>query len=281
MSDLPSLGDFLQRRREALQPEDVGLARGVRRRTAGLRREEVALLSHMSTDYYARLERGTGPTPSEQMLTSLAQGMHLSLAERDHLFRLAGHQPPSRQSGAEHVSPGMLRVLDRLDDTPAEIVTELGETLRQSRLGIALLGDAALRSGPARSVGYRWFTDAAARAAYPPAEIAVLSRLYAAGLRELVAARGPRSRAAELADDLRVRSTEFAALWDAHEVGARPPEVKRFHHPEVGHLDLSCQTLLDPDHSHRLLVYTAQPGSESAEKLRLLAVIGSSSVAPR
>ncbi len=281
MSDLPSLGDFLQRRREALQPEDVGLARGVRRRTAGLRREEVALLSHMSTDYYARLERGTGPTPSEQMLTSLAQGLHLSLAERDHLFRLAGHQPPSRQSGAEHVSPGMLRVLDRLDDTPAEIVTELGETLRQSRLGIALLGDASLRSGPARSVGYRWFTDAAARAAYPPAEIASLSRLYAAGLRELVAARGPHSRAAELADDLRVRSTEFASLWDAHEVGARPPDVKRFHHPEVGHLDLSCQTLLDPDHSHRLLVYTAQPGSESAEKLRLLAVIGSSSVTPR
>lgn len=278
MSDLPSLGDFLQRRREALQPEDVGLARGARRRTAGLRREEVALLSHMSTDYYARLERGTGPTPSEQMLTALAQGLHLSLAERDHLFRLAGHRPPSRHSGTEHVSPGMLRILDRLDDTPAEIVTELGETLRQSRLGIALLGDAALRTGPARSIGYRWFTDPAARAAYPPDEAANLSRVYAAGLREMVAARGPRSRAAELAEDLRARSPEFAILWDAHEVGARPPEVKRFHHPEVGHLDLSCQTLLDPDQSHRLLVYTAQPGSESAEKLRLLAVIGSPSV---
>lgn len=278
MSDLPSLGDFLQRRREALQPEDVGLARGARRRTAGLRREEVALLSHMSTDYYARLERGTGPTPSEQMLTALAQGLHLSLAERDHLFRLAGHRPPSRHSGTEHVSPGMLRILDRLDDTPAEIVTELGETLRQSRLGIALLGDAALRTGPARSIGYRWFTDPAARAAYPPDEAANLSRVYAAGLREMVAARGPRSRAAELAEDLRARSPEFATLWDAHEVGARPPEVKRFHHPEVGHLDLSCQTLLDPDQSHRLLVYTAQPGSESAEKLRLLAVIGSPSV---
>ncbi|MBB3159132.1 transcriptional regulator with XRE-family HTH domain [Microbacterium proteolyticum] len=280
MSDLAGLGDFLQRRREALQPEDVGLARGVRRRTAGLRREEVALLSHMSTDYYARLERGTGPTPSEQMLTSLAQGLHLSLAERDHLFRLAGHEAPSRHSATEHVSPGMLRVLDRLDDTPAEIVTELGETLRQSRLGTALLGDATLRRGPARSIGYRWFTDPTARAAYPPEEVAVLSRVYAAGLRELVAARGSRSRAAELSDDLRRRSEEFAALWDAHEVGARPPEVKRFLHPEVGHLDLSCQTLLDPDHSHRLLVYTAQPGSESAEKLRLLAVVGTASPAP-
>lgn len=274
MSDLTSLGDFLQRRREALQPEDVGLARGLRRRTAGLRREEVALLSHMSTDYYARLERGTGPTPSEQMLTALAQGLHLSLAERDHLFHLAGHRPPLRHAGTEHISPGMLRILDRLDDTPAEIVTELGETLRQSRLGIALLGDARLRSGPARSIGYRWFTDASARAAYPPEEQATLSRVYAAGLRELVAARGPDSRVAALADDLRALSDEFAALWLAHEVGARPPAVKRFLHPEVGRLDLSCQTLVDPDHAHRLLVYTAQPGSESAEKLRLLAVIG-------
>ncbi|MEV7827981.1 helix-turn-helix transcriptional regulator [Microbacterium enclense] len=274
MTDLQSLGDFLQRRREVLQPEDVGLARGVRRRTTGLRREEVALLSHMSTDYYARLERGTGPTPSEQMLTALALGLHLSLAERDHLFHLAGHRPPSRLSGTAHISPGMLRVLDRLDDTPAEIVTELGETLRQSRLGVALLGDAALRTGPERSIGYRWFTDPRARAPYPSDEAAVLSRVYAAGLRELVAARGPQSRAAELAADLRVRSEEFAALWDAHEVGARPPEVKRFHHPEVGPLELSCQTLLDPEHSHRLLVYTAHPGSESADKLRLLAVLG-------
>lgn len=281
MTDLGELGDFLQRRREALQPEDVGLARGTRRRTAGLRREEVALLSHMSTDYYARLERGTGPTPSEQMLISLAQGLHLSLAERDHLFRLAGHQPPTRDSGTEHVSPGMLRVLDRLDDTPAEIVTELGETLRQSRLGVALLGDASLRTGPARSLGYRWFTDPTTRLAYPSEEQAALSRVYAAGLRELVATRGPHSRAAELARDLRLCSEEFAALWDTHVVGARPPEIKRFHHPEVGHLDLSCQTLLDPDHSHRLLVFTAQPGSESAEKLRLLAVIGASAVAPR
>lgn len=281
MSDLTGLGDFLQRRREALQPEDVGLTRGARRRTAGLRREEVALLCHMSTDYYARLERGTGPTPSEQMLTSLAQGLHLSLAERDHLFRLAGHQPPSRHSGTEHVGPGMLRVLDRLDDTPAEIVSELGETLRQSRLGVALLGDASRRTGPARSLGYRWFTDPTTRTAYPSDEVAVLSRVYAAGLRELVAARGEGSRAAELASDLRGRSAEFAGLWDAHEVGARPPEVKRFHHPEVGHLDLSCQTLLDPEQSHRLLVYTAQPGSESADKLRLLAVIGAPSTAAR
>lgn len=273
MIDRDGLADFLRRRREVLQPEDVGLPRGQRRRTGGLRREEVAALSHMSTDYYARLERGTGPTPSEQMLAAIAQGLHLSLAERDHVFRLAGHHPPSRGAGTEHVSPGMLRILDRLDDTPAEVVTELGETLRQTRLGVALLGDASARTGASRSLGYRWFTDRDARAAYPREEQEALSRVYAAGLRELVAQHGPASRAAALADDLLDRNAEFAALWERHEVGARPPDIKRFRHPEVGDLELSCQTLLDPDQSHRLLVYTAAPGSESAEKLRLLAVV--------
>jgi transcriptional regulator with XRE-family HTH domain len=141
MIDRPGLAEFLRLRREALQPEDVGLTRGRRRRTSGLRREEVAALCHMSTDYYARLERERGPQPSEQMIASIAQGLHLSLDERDHLFLLAGCRPPARSADGEHVGPGLLRILDRLADTPAEIVTELGETLRQTPLGVALTGD--------------------------------------------------------------------------------------------------------------------------------------------
>lgn len=277
--DREGLAAFLRRRRESLQPEDVGLSRGQRRRTSGLRREEVAALCHMSTDYYARLERGTGPQPSEQMMASIAQGLHLSLGERDHVFRLAGHNPPARGADGGHISPGLLRILDRLQDTPAEIVTELGETLRQSALGVALLGDASRHSGPARSIGYRWFTDPDARRAYPPDEQDVLSRVYASGLREIATLRGHGSRAAALADALRARSDEFRELWDRHEVGLRPPEVKRFEHPVVGMLELNCQTLLDPEQSHRLLVYTAAPGGESHEKLQLLAVIGTQSLA--
>ncbi len=198
-----------------------------------MRREEVAELCHMSTDYYARLERQRGPQPSESMIASIAQGLHLSLDERDHLFRLGGHAPPARGTGAvgEHISPGLLRILDRLDDTPAEVVTELGETLRQTPL-------------------------------------------FASGLREVTALRGPGSRAAHYAELLLARSDEFRALWDKQEVGVRPDHVKRFSHPEVGALELNCQTLLDPDQSHRLLVYTAVPGSESHDRLRLLAVIG-------
>lgn len=274
MIDRPQLAEFLRRRREALQPEDVGMPRGQRRRTRGLRREEVAVLCHMSTDYYSRLEQERGPQPSEQMIASIAQGLHLTVAERDHLFRLAGHQPPARGPSSEHVSPGMLRILDRLVDTPAEIVTELGETLRQTPPHVALVGDRTRFTGPERSVGYRWFTDPAARDLHLPEDRAFLSRMYAAGLRGIAAMRGPTSRAAELADLLLGRSEEFATLWADHEIGLEPDEVKRYDHPEVGRLDLNCQVLFDPHQSHRLLVYTADPGTESHERLQVLSVIG-------
>jgi len=274
--DRPGLATFLRRRRESLQPEDVGLFRGPRRRTAGLRREEVAALCSMSTDYYARLERGTGPHPSEQMMAAIAQGLHLSLGERDHVFRLAGHNPPARGAASgDHVSPGLLRILDRLQDTPAEIVTELGETLRQSPLGIALTGDTTHFDGPARSIGYRWFSDPTSRALYAPTEHPFLSRLWVSGLREVSTLRGPSSRAARIAEALLEQSEEFRSLWERHEIGVRPQETKNFVHAELGALELTCQTLIDPAQSHFLLVYTASPGSESYEKLELLSVIGS------
>ncbi|MFC9760281.1 helix-turn-helix transcriptional regulator [Rhodococcus jostii] len=274
MIDRAGLAEFLRRRRESLQPEDVGLPRGQRRRTAGLRREEVATLCHISADYYSRLERERGPHPSEQMIASIAQGLHLSLDERDHLFRLAGHNPPARGATSEHISPGLLRIFDRLTDTPAEVVTELGETLRQTPLGVALTGDTTRYTGPARSIGYRWFTDPATRALYHPDDHALHSRVFASGLRAMVTLRGPGSRAAHLMELLLAHNEEFRTVWNEHEIGIHYNGVKRYMHPEVGALELTCQTLLDPDQSHLLLVYTAIPGSESHEKLQLLSVIG-------
>jgi transcriptional regulator with XRE-family HTH domain len=274
MIDRTQLAEFLRRRREALQPEDVGMPRGQRRRTRGLRREEVAVLCHMSTDYYSRLEQERGPQPSEQMIASIAQGLHLTVAERDHLFRLAGHQPPARGPSSEHVSPGLLRILDRLTDTPAEIVTELGETLRQTPPRVALVGDWTRFTGPYRSNGFRWFADPSTREIYVAEDHEFLSRMYAAGLRGIAAVRGPGSRAMELADLLLEQSEEFRTLWADHEIGLEPDEVKRFQHPEVGRLDLNCQVLLDPHQSHRLLVYTADPGTPSYDKLQMLTVIG-------
>lgn len=275
MIDRASLADFLRSRRTALQPEDVGLPRGQRRRTSGLRREEAALLSNMSVDYYARLERERGPQPSDQMLASIAQGLRLTIAERDHLFRLAGHEPPTATSGGDHVSPGMMRIFDRLADSPAEIVTELGETLQQTSLAAELTGDASGRRGDDRSIGYRWFADPASRDVHPAEDHPFLSRMYASGLRTVIARRGPDSRAAHLAERLLATSEEFREVWARHEVGIRPRDVKTYRHPEVGLLTLQCQVLQDPDSSQNLLVYTAEPGSETAERLRLLAVVGS------
>ncbi|MFT8636418.1 MAG: helix-turn-helix transcriptional regulator [Pseudoclavibacter sp.] len=272
--DRRGLADFLRSRRLALQPEDVGLPRGQRRRTPGLRREEVAALCSMSVDYYARLERERGPQPSEQMIAAIAQGLHLSLGERDHLFRLAGHTPPGHGIMSEHIAPGMLRIFDRLQDTPAEIVTELGETLRQTSLGMALAGDLTAYQGFERSIIYRWFSRPESRGLYAPGDQPFLSRLWVSGLREVATLRGPKSRASEMADSLLRHNDEFREIWSAHEVGLRPPGTKHFMHSELGELELNCQTLLDPDGFHSLLVYTAIPGSESAEKLRLLSVVG-------
>ncbi|WP_406246617.1 helix-turn-helix transcriptional regulator [Microbacterium sp. M] len=276
--DRDGLADFLRHRRTVLQPEDVRLPRGSRRRTDGLRREEVAALCHMSADYFARLERGTGPVPSEQMIASIAQGLHLSVDERDHLFRLAGHRPPARGANSDHISPGMLRIFDRLEDTPAEIVTELGETLRQNALGIALTGDTMSRPGPERSIGFRWFVDPTVRELYAQEDHEYLSRLWVSGLRGVQSIRGRESRAGNYVDLLVQRSAEFRALWERQEIGLRPRETKNFVHPELGALELSCQTLVDPVQSHALLVYTAVPGSESHEKLQLLSMLGSRAV---
>ncbi len=274
--DLMGLGAFLRTRRGALQTEDVGMPRGLRRRTSGLRREEVASLVGMSPDYYARLERGAGPKPSEQMVAAIASGLRLSLVERDHLFALAGHSTPRRTSRTDHVAPALMRVLDRLQDTPAQVMGGLGETLVQTPLAVALLGDQTHYLGAARSVVYRWFTDPSTRNMYLPDDHELHGRTFTAQLRQAAARRGPRSTAADLALELRQKSPEFAAIWDEHEIGLNYSEPKRFTHPEVGRLDLHCQTLLDPDTDHTLLVFTATPGTPSYDTLQLLAVVGHS-----
>jgi transcriptional regulator with XRE-family HTH domain len=271
--DRSQLADFLKKRREALQPEDVGLPRGPRRRTGGLRREEVAALSGMSTDYYSRLEQQRGTHPSEPMLAAIARGLRLSLDERDHLFRLAGQNAPSRALRSDHVSPGLMRILDRLADTPAQVMSALGETLVQTRPAVALFGDETRYTGLARTAAYRWFTDPDARNRYPETDRPLQGRIITAQLRATNASAGG-GRAQELVDTLLAASAEFAELWREHEVGLRYTEVKRIQHPEVGLLELHCQLLLDPDNAHALMVFTAVPGSESYDRLALLSVIG-------
>ncbi|MER5465700.1 helix-turn-helix transcriptional regulator [Streptomyces sp. NPDC002668] len=274
MADRAQLAEFLRSRREALRPEDVGLPRGPRRRTGGLRREEVAALCGMSADYYSRIEQQRGPNPSEQMLAAIARGLHLSLDERDHLFRIAGHTAPQRALRTDHINPGMMRILDRLEDTPAQVMTRLGETLRQTRMAKALLGDQTRFTGMDRSTVHRWYTDPRSRLIYPEEDHPVHGRAFTAKLRDVYLLEGKGSRSAAIVDALLAGSPEFAAVWAEHDISATHPEFKRISHPELGVLELQCQTLLDPDQSQTLLVFTAVPGTESYEKLQLLSVIG-------
>jgi transcriptional regulator with XRE-family HTH domain len=272
--DRAALADFLRRRREALQPGDVGMPVMARRRTPGLRREDVAALAAMSTDYYTRLEQQRGPQPSEQMLSSLARALRLTADERDYLFLLAGHTAPASAAAATHVPPALLRVLDRLDDTPALILSNLGETLVQNRMAAALLGERTGYTGLARSEIYRWFTDPAERLRYPEHDRGRQSRAQVANLRAAYGSMGPQSRAGELVHALQRVSQEFAELWERHEVARRFEDHKVLIHPELGEIELDCQVLFTEDQSQALLVLTAPPRTEGYEKLRLLAVLG-------
>lgn len=280
MADRAALAAFLRARREALQPEDAGLPRGRRRRTGGLRREEVAALCDMSADYYRRLEQPRGPHPSEQMLAALARGLRLSAQERDLLFQLAGHASPHRTHRGDEISPGTMRILDRLGDTPAQVVNHLGETLRQTRSAVRLLGDQTAYTGRARSSHYRWFTDPASRLIHPEDDHATQSRLMVADLHSAYTRDGGDSRAAELVDALIGESSEFAAIWRERPVLGPYCAAKRFRHPQFGTLELHCQTLVDPDRSQRLVVYTATPGTESDTSLRLLSLVPDARNAP-
>ncbi|QNE19331.1 helix-turn-helix domain-containing protein [Kribbella qitaiheensis] len=270
------LSDFLRKRREALQPEDIGLPRGRRRRTPGLRREEVASLAVMSTDYYSRLEGGRGPQPSMEMLAAIARALRLTLAERDHLYVLAGHGVPPRSAGGDHVNPGLLRIIDRLVDTPAQVLNRLGETLLQTPMDIAFEGELTNFEGLERSAIHRWFLREGERDLYADDEVrANHSRVLVSGLRSVYATDGDKSRAGSILRALLDGSEEFRRLWGVHEVGIRHLEAKRFRHLGVGELELHCQLLDDLEQQQTLLVFTARPGSVSAERLELLSVIGS------
>lgn len=273
--DRDSLAGFLTRHRKLLQPADVGLPTGPRRRTAGLRREEVAMLAAMSVDYYTRLEQRRAPQPSPQLLASLARALRLSPDECDYLYRIAGHNVPDRAVNSDYVAPALLRVLDRLTDTPAMILSSLGEVLVQNEPARALFGDRTGYEGLERSEIYRWFVrPETERRMYPEDDRDRQSRAQVASLRAAYGVLGPRSRAGDLVRELQRRSPEFADLWERQEVQRRFEDHKVLIHPEVGPIELDCQALFTEDQSQALLVLTAAPRSADAQKLQLLGVLG-------
>ncbi|MFD3376611.1 helix-turn-helix transcriptional regulator [Streptomyces sp. NPDC058697] len=267
------LADFLRRRREAMRPAEVGIADGPRRRTTGLRREEVAALAGMSVDYVVRLEQGRSSQPSVQLLGALARALRLSDDERDHLFHLAGHRPPPADGVARLARAGLIRMLDLLGDTPALVLSDLGEALAQNRAALLLMGDHTGLSGDRRYVAYRWFTDPAVRAVTPPEEQERHGRRLVADLRAAAGRRSGDSTVSGLVDRLQAASADFRRLWAEHEVAVRRADRKTLLHPRVGRLLMDCETLVTPDQGQQLLVLTPAD-TEARERLELLRVIG-------
>lgn len=276
--DRSSLADFLRRRREALQPADVGLTVGPRRRAPGLRREEVAHLTGMSVDYYARLEQARSPQPSIQMLRALARTLRLSADETDHLHRLSGHAAPDRTGSSAYVRPVLLRVIDQLEDCAAFVISDLGVVLAQNRLSRLLQGDRSELTGIEASWTWRWFAEPGTRAV-PPEDQPEHSRIRTAELRATWSRRPNDPDVRELIDALSAVSEEFTELWERHEVGLRHPMTKRLIHPRVGLLEVDCETMATAEEGQKLVILSAAPGTEAYGQLELLRVLGEQDVA--
>ncbi|GAB3270016.1 helix-turn-helix transcriptional regulator [Kineosporia babensis] len=267
------LADFLRRRREAIRPAEVGLADGPRRRISGLRREEVAMLAGMSVDYVVRLEQARSSQPSTQLLTALARALRLTDDERDHLFHLAGHQPAPSTGVSKQPRAGLLRMLDLLGDTPALVLSDLGEVLAQNHASVLLMGEHTDQTGNRRYLCFRWFTDPDTRATHPPADRNHRSRELVADLRVVAGRRSSDPEVTGLIKLLQARSPEFARLWVEHEVAVRRADRKTIMHARVGDLVMDCETLEQPDHAQKLLVLTPAD-EETRDRLDLLRVLG-------
>jgi len=272
--DRSGLADFLRSRREAIRPADIGLPAGSRRRTPGLRREEVAQLTGMSVDYYNRLEQARAPQPSLQILRPLARSLRLSDDERDHLFRLAGHTPPERSGTSSHVRPALLHVLDRLDDCAAFVCNDLEVVLAQNRLARQLMGDQTGGVGWESSTTWRWFTQLARRSRIPVEDHGHHSRVRVADLRATWSRRRGDGDVQTLVSRLLAASPEFAVLWAEHEVAVRRADTKRFVHPGIGVVEVDCEVLATSDEGQRLVILSGRPGTDDADLLRLVGVIG-------
>lgn len=258
------LAQFLRGRREELRPADVGLAPGSRRRTPGLRREEVADLARMSVDYYVRLEQARGPRPSPRILDSLAGALRLASAERAHLFRLAGAVPEPPAGPPREVRPYVAGLLRRMTDTAVIVTAASYDVIAWNPLAEALLGN--IRTQPNLARRRFLFRDEVLTTGHEEfGEIAV-ARLRAA------ADRYPRDAAlAALLTELRAGSDEFTEIWAANPVRAPGHRTKTMLHPELGPLRINCDILAVPEDDQQVVFMTADPDTSTARALRHLA----------
>lgn len=273
--DRSELGAFLRSRRERLRPEDVGLSSGPRRRTPGLRREEVAVLAHISTEYYVRLEQARAPRPSGEVLAAIASALLLTDAESAHLHLLAGTAPLRSGTYAQVVRPSVLSLLDRLGSTAAMVVSAALDVLAWNPLAAALLEDFDRLEPSERNLARRAFLppDPPAVAWYGMSDTPRFRQLLVQDLRRAYARYPSDPMITGLVADLRRGSSEFARLWERRDVQVPPMLTKTLHHPAVGELTLDCDTFALTDADQRLVLYSAPAGSRAADSLALLEVL--------
>lgn len=276
-SAVGALGEFLRSRRARLSPEDAGIVSYGARRVPGLRREELAQLAGVSATYYTRLEQGQSTNASETVIDAIARALGLDDDERTHLHDLAKPARNKRRRAArpDAARPSTIRLIDAMTDIPAVIMGRRTEVLAWNRLGHALLAghyDITAPSRPADrpNLTRMLFLDPHTRELYARWDEEAARAV--ASLR-LVAGRNRDDRAlADLVGELTLKSDDFAALWSKHPVHNCLSGRKHFHHPEVGDFELEFELLHLPDDSgHRILTYTAIPGTPSDAALRLLA----------
>ncbi|MGZ0150443.1 helix-turn-helix transcriptional regulator [Kribbella sp. WER1] len=267
------LGKTLHAWRDRVTPADVGLPAGGNRRAPGLRREELALLAGLSVDYVVRLEQGRSDSPSPQVLTALARALRLSDAERNHLFVLAGEVEPSPGRISTYIPPGVQRIVDQLDGAPLCVCDAAWTVISWNPMFAALAGDPSPWHGRQRNIVYRHFLAPGDRIVQTPEQRRDFRIAMVTDLRASVARypHDPDLRA--LIEELRA-VPEFAVLWDQPVIGFHRSEQKVIRHPEVGTFAIDCDVLAVPGSDLRMVVYTAAPNTEAAEKLRLLSVIG-------
>jgi transcriptional regulator with XRE-family HTH domain len=271
--DRQELGLFLRSRRERIAPAEIGMAAGSRRRTPGLRREEVATLAHISGEYYVRLEQGRAPRPSVEVLAALGRALRLNDAEVDHLHHLAGTPPALPDRMRTDVRPSVQQLIDRLPSTAAFVTSAAFDVLAWTDLAAALMVGMTDAEPRERNLARRAFLGSG-DSLFRVSDRDEFCRNAVLQLRA-TAARYPSDPAVQgLIRELRAGSEEFAALWVAHDVDPVPVITKTFDHPLVGPVTVDCSVLDVADRDQRVILYTAAPGSPDAQALELLAVLG-------
>lgn len=265
------LSAFLRTRRARLRPAEVGLPEGLRRRTPGLRRQEVAQLAGMSVDYYIRLEQGRGPHPSRQVLAALARALLLGRDERAYLFRVAGESPPPSAGPSREVSPGLRHLIDAMTETPAYLVDASYQVLAWNRLARHFIGDLSAVP-PAERNTIRWtFRQPDDDARWSDQDVVSFVRTSVADLRAAYGRYPNDPSLRQLVTELLGTSPRFAQLWAEHDVAERRPVVKRVAHPQLGPLEFECRVLYVPETDQRLITYVPEPGSPTQATFRQLA----------